>query len=71
MTPLCADLSPREEQVLGMIARGLGMREIAESMGITEATARWHRANVLRKLDARNQAHAVALYAGLVAGVPA
>ena len=67
MTPRLDALTDREEQVLRMIAGGLGMREVAASLKISEQTAKWHRRTILHKLGARTQAHAVALYAGLEA----
>jgi DNA-binding NarL/FixJ family response regulator len=43
-------LSPRENQVLRLIARGMRTREIAGSLGITEKTVESHRAALARKL---------------------
>jgi DNA-binding CsgD family transcriptional regulator len=54
-------LSTREQQVLGLVAAGASLREIAEQLAISEATVRTHLGNANRKLGARNRAHAVAL----------
>ena len=62
MTPLCLDLTDREEQVIRLIAEGCGMREIAQALGITEGTVKAHREHVRAKLRARNQAHAVNIW---------
>ena len=53
-------LSPRERQVLGLIARGAHDHEIAEQLVIAERTVKKHVQNILRKVHARNRAEAVA-----------
>jgi DNA-binding CsgD family transcriptional regulator len=55
-------LSPREEEILGLVASGLASREIAESLSISVATVNNHRQRILEKTGARNSAEAV-LYA--------
>jgi two-component system NarL family response regulator len=55
-----ATLTPREREVLELIARGSRDREIAETLVITESTVKKHVQNILRKLHARNRAEAVA-----------
>jgi DNA-binding NarL/FixJ family response regulator len=61
-------LSPRERQVLGLIARGLNNVEIAESLYLSENTIKTHVAHLLDKLALRDRIHAViyAYEAGLV-----
>jgi DNA-binding NarL/FixJ family response regulator len=54
-------LTPRERQVLGLIADGLSSKEIARSLGIARATARCHVQNVLTKLGVASRVHAAAL----------
>jgi DNA-binding NarL/FixJ family response regulator len=44
-------LSPREREVLSLIADGKTTREIAAALGITRKTAETHRARVMQKLD--------------------
>lgn len=61
MTPLVDALTEREEQVLLMLARGYGIREIAAELGVSQWTARHHRASARMKLEAANQTHAVAI----------
>lgn len=60
-------LTPRERQVLGLIARGYSNREIAEELVISEKTAETHVSNILSKLNlaSRTQAAAYALEHGL------
>jgi DNA-binding NarL/FixJ family response regulator len=48
-------LTPREAEVVKLIAEGLSGREIAEVLSISEHTVERHRANVLEKLDLRDR----------------
>ncbi|MFY1672728.1 LuxR C-terminal-related transcriptional regulator [Plantactinospora sp. WMMB334] len=67
---LLARLTPREREVLMMVARGLDTRRIAAGLGVSEATVRTHMHHVLHKLNVQDRAQAVvyAYQAGLVAG---
>jgi PAS domain S-box-containing protein len=58
---LAGSLSPREREVLELIAAGCGSRQIAEELTISPLTAKTHVEHLLRKLGARNRAHAIAL----------
>ncbi|WP_402374601.1 LuxR C-terminal-related transcriptional regulator [Isoptericola rhizosphaerae] len=53
-------LTPREREVLGLVARGLGDREIAAELVLSEHTVHRHVANVLARLDCPTRAAAVA-----------
>ena len=53
-------LTPREREVLELIASGARDREIAERLVLTESTVKKHVQNILRKLDARNRTEAAA-----------
>lgn len=53
-------LSPREAEVLGLIAEGLADKEIASRLHLSEHTVHRHVANILTKLDAPSRAAAVA-----------
>lgn len=55
------NLTMRERQVLACIVEGLDARRIAETVGITHATARNYVQRILMKLGARNKAEAVTL----------
>jgi DNA-binding CsgD family transcriptional regulator/tetratricopeptide (TPR) repeat protein len=61
-------LTPRESEVLDLVARGRTNRQIGEALFVTEKTASVHVSNILRKLDvrARTEAAAVAFREGLV-----
>ena len=67
--PAVADLTPREQEVLGLLVRGLSNPEICERLVISEATAKTHVAHILQKLDLRDRVQAViyAFETGLVA----
>jgi DNA-binding NarL/FixJ family response regulator len=53
--PLEDPLTPRELEVVKLIAEGLTSREIAETLVISEKTVDRHRGNVLDKLGMRNR----------------
>jgi len=55
-------LTPRERQVLVLIAKGKSSKEIAEELHIAFKTVTCHRYRVMEKLDARNSVE-LALYA--------
>lgn len=54
-------LSPRQSDVLGLLARGLTAEESGALLGMAPSTVREHSKAVRRKLGARNTAHAVAI----------
>lgn len=48
-------LTPRELEVLVLVAKGHTNREVAELLGISHKTVDYHRTNVMRKLDVHNR----------------
>ena len=54
-----AGLSPREREVLALIAEGLSNTEIAERLNISEKTVRNHASNVFDKLGVWSRAQAI------------
>jgi DNA-binding NarL/FixJ family response regulator len=61
-------LSPREHEVLQLMARGLQNKEIAAELVISERTVKFHVSSILGKLGAGNRTEAVtmALQQGLI-----
>jgi DNA-binding NarL/FixJ family response regulator len=60
------DLTPRQRQIVALIARGGTDKEIASALGIATATAQKHVTNILERLNVPNRAAAVAVIAGHV-----
>ena len=56
---LVEPLTAREHEVLSLVADGLRNREIAERLGITEHTVKFHLAAVFGKLGATSRTDAV------------
>jgi DNA-binding NarL/FixJ family response regulator len=61
-------LTPRELEVLGLIAEGLPNKAIADALDISDQTVKFHVAAILAKLGAQNRTEAVrrALRRGLL-----
>lgn len=55
------DLTPREREVLSLIVKGFGNREIAEELVITVSTTKSHVSNILSKLNVTNRTEAIIL----------
>lgn len=53
--PQTPPISPREREILALVARGLGNRRIAESLFISEATVRTHLSHLYSKLGCSNR----------------
>lgn len=61
LKPLIEVLTPREIEVLRLVAGGLGNREIAGRLEISEHTVKFHVASVMGKLGAASRTEAVTL----------
>jgi DNA-binding NarL/FixJ family response regulator len=59
--PMPEALTPRETQVLRMMAEGMANKEIADHLGISDHTAKFHVASILAKLQAGSRAQAVTI----------
>jgi DNA-binding NarL/FixJ family response regulator len=69
LTPTGPQLSPREKEVLGLLADGLGVAGISKQLFISESTTKTHISKVYEKLGAGNRAQAImtAMRLGLIA----
>jgi DNA-binding NarL/FixJ family response regulator len=52
------DLSPREREILELLANGLPNKEIAGRMGVADGTVRWHLRHIYHKLHVRSRTEA-------------
>jgi DNA-binding NarL/FixJ family response regulator len=54
-------LTPREVEVLRLVAKGMANKEIAHQLGTASGTIKMHIQNILAKLDAADRTHAVTI----------
>ncbi len=68
LTPSGPQLSPREREILDLLAQGLGVTPIARRLYISESTAKTHISKLYEKLGAANRAQAImrAVQSGLL-----
>ncbi|MBO0682760.1 MAG: helix-turn-helix transcriptional regulator [Candidatus Dormibacteraeota bacterium] len=62
-------LSPRENHVLRLLSSGITTKEIAARLGISPNTAKYHLANIYRKLGTNNRVTAALAFRKMIAGV--
>ncbi len=60
-TARVSQLSPREREVLHLMAEGRTADGVADALGVSVETVRTHVRNAIRKLQARNRVHAIAI----------
>ena len=53
------ELTERELKILRLLKAGLGNRELAQSLFLSEATVKWHLHNIYEKLKVRNRTQAI------------
>jgi DNA-binding NarL/FixJ family response regulator len=61
MERVAATLTKREIQILTYVSEGNTNKQIACSLGISQQTIKTHVSTILRKLNANDRAHAVAM----------
>jgi DNA-binding NarL/FixJ family response regulator len=57
-------LSPRESEILQLVAEGLPNKQIASRVGLTDGTVRWHLRHVYHKLHVRSRTEAALKFLG-------
>jgi PAS domain S-box-containing protein len=55
-------LTPRQVEILGLVAEGLSNADISHRLYLSESTVKWHIRKILRSLGVANRAQAVATY---------
>ena len=58
-------LTPREQEVMAFVTRGLMNKQVATEMGIAEATVKFHRGHIMRKMAARSLADLIKMAGSL------
>lgn len=59
---LLAKLTPREEEVIALLAGGTKSKQIADSFGLSPKTLDIHRANIMRKFNTKNVVQVVGIF---------
>lgn len=62
------DLSPREREILELLASGFPNKQIADRLGLTDGTVRWHLRHVYNKLHVRSRTEAALKFHATKAG---
>ncbi|HLT81311.1 MAG TPA: response regulator transcription factor [Cyclobacteriaceae bacterium] len=57
--PVPPEVSPREKEVLDLVAHGLSTKQVADKLGISTRTVETHRINMLKKLKVSNTAELI------------
>lgn len=58
-------LTPREQEVMAFVTTGLMNKQVATEMGIAEATVKFHRGHIMRKMAARSLADLIKMAGSL------
>jgi DNA-binding NarL/FixJ family response regulator len=62
------DLSPREREILELLAQGFSNKEIAHRVGVSDGTVRWHLRHVYDKLHVRSRTEAALKFRSVKTG---
>ncbi len=70
--PECPELTPRQCEILNMVAEGLSYKEIGAALAISENTVKYHMGEILQRLHLKNREQVLAyvLRSGLAKGSP-
>ncbi|HEY89650.1 MAG TPA: response regulator [Thermoflexia bacterium] len=60
--PDMTKLTPRQKEILSLVAQGLIYKEVAQRLHLTEQTVKYHINQILEKLHVENRAEAIAYY---------
>lgn len=60
---LSDELSPRQQQILTLVAHGQTYKQVAETIGLAERTVKYHMAEILERLHLQNRAQVIAFAA--------
>ncbi|MDX1435333.1 MAG: response regulator transcription factor [Anaerolineales bacterium] len=65
-----AHMTPREKEILALVAEGMTNRKIAQKLSVSENTVKYHLRNIMQKLGAQNRTEAVtiAIQSGFLEG---
>ena len=63
-----AELSPREREILELLAAGHPNKTIADRLGLTDGTVRWHLRHVYDKLHVRSRTEAALKFRSATSG---
>lgn len=63
------DLSPREREILELVAEGFPNKMIADRVGLTDGTVRWHLRHIFHKLHVRSRTEAALKFRAVNPGV--
>jgi DNA-binding NarL/FixJ family response regulator len=61
-------LSPRESEILELLAQGFANKEIADRVGVSDGTVRWHLRHIYHKLHVRSRTEAALKFRSAKAG---
>ena len=62
------DLSPREREILELLTQGFPNKQIADRLGLSDGTVRWHLRHVYNKLHVRSRTEAALKFRATKAG---
>lgn len=57
-----SDLTGREEEILGLVSRGMTNKEVANRLDLTERTVKHHMTSIMRKSNVRNRVEAMLMF---------